>query len=331
VIGTSVGIALLPGDGNDPDQLMKNVDLALYGAKADGRGSYRLFEAAMHTRMQARHTLEMDLRKAIGAGEFELYYQPLMNINARALSGFEALLRWNHPDLGIVPPSEFVPLAEETGLIIALGKWVLHQACADAVTWPSDIKVAVNVSVVQFGSKHLVEDVAAALATSGLDPKRLELEITETVMLDDTDGILVILHQLRDLGVGIAMDDFGTGYSSLSYLMRFPFSKVKIDRSFIAELGKGGDCDAIVTAVIDLCQTLGTTTLAEGVETEEQMQQLRAGNCHEAQGYLFSSALPVSEVSSMCRRLRSPEFIEEVVELAPNFADRRTDQAAAVG
>jgi diguanylate cyclase (GGDEF)-like protein len=330
VIGTSVGIALLPGDGDNPDQLMKNVDMALYGAKADGRGSHRFFEAAMHARMQARHTLEMDLRKALSGGEFEVYYQPLMNIDTRSLSGFEALLRWNHPDLGLVPPSEFVPLAEETGLIIALGKWVLHQACADAVSWPSDIKVAVNVSVIQFGSKHLVEDVAAALAASGLDPKRLELEITETVMLDDTDAILVILHQLRDLGVGIAMDDFGTGYSSLSYLRRFPFSKVKIDRSFIAELGKGGDCDAIVTAVIGLCETLGMTTLAEGVETEQQMQQLRAGNCREAQGYLFSPARPASEVSSMCRRLGKPEFVEDLVELSPDFADDQTVQGAAV-
>jgi EAL domain-containing protein (putative c-di-GMP-specific phosphodiesterase class I) len=321
---------LLPGDGDNPDQIMKNVDMALYGAKADGRGSYRFFEAAMHARMQARHTLEMDLRKALSGGEFEVYYQPLMKIDTRSVSGFEALLRWNHPDLGLVPPSEFVPLAEETGLIIALGKWVLHQACADAVTWPLDVKVAVNVSVIQFGSKHLVEDVAAALARSGLDPKRLELEITETVMLDDTDAILVILHQLRDLGVGIAMDDFGTGYSSLSYLRRFPFSKVKIDRSFIAELGKGGDCDAIVTAVIDLCETLGMTTLAEGVETEEQMQQLRAANCSEAQGYLFSPARPASEVSSMCRRLGKPVFVEDLVELSPNFADDRTGQTAEV-
>ena len=331
VIGTSVGIALLPGDGDNPDQIMKNVDMALYGAKADGRGSYRFFETAMHARMQARHTLEMDLRKAVGAGEFELYYQPLMKIDSRCVSGFEALLRWNHPDLGLVPPSEFVPLAEETGLIIALGKWVLHQACAEAVTWPSGIKVAVNVSVIQFGSRHLVEDVAAALATSGLDPKRLELEITETVMFDDTDGILAILHQLRDLGVGIALDDFGTGYSSLSYLRRFPFSKVKIDRSFIAELGRGGDCDAIVTAVIDLCETLGMTTLAEGVETEEQLQQLRAGNCREAQGYLFSSARPASEVASICQRLGKPAFVEDVVELSPNLADDQADLAAVVG
>jgi EAL domain-containing protein (putative c-di-GMP-specific phosphodiesterase class I) len=254
----------------------------------------------------------------------------LMKIDTRSVCGFEALLRWNHPDLGLVPPSEFIPLAEETGLIIPLGNWVLHQACADAVTWPSDIKVAVNVSVIQFGSKHLVEDVAAALAASGLDPKRLELEITETVMLDDTDAILVILHRLRDLGVGIAMDDFGTGYSSLSYLRRFPFSKVKIDRSFIAELGNGSDSNAIVTAVIDLCETLGMTTLAEGVETEQQMQQLRAANCSEAQGYLFSPARPASEVPSMCCRLGKLKFVADLVELAPDFDDDRIRQAPEV-
>ena len=330
VIGTSVGIALLPGDGDNPDHLMKNVDMALYGAKAGGRGSYRFFEASMHARMQARRTLQMDLRQALSGGEFEVYYQPLMKIDTRSVCGFEALLRWNHPDLGLVPPSEFIPLAEETGLIIPLGNWVLHQACADAVTWPSDTKVAVNVSVIQFGSKHLVEDVAAALAASGLDPKRLELEITETVMLDDTDAILVILHRLRDLGVGIAMDDFGTGYSSLSYLRRFPFSKVKIDRSFIAELGNGSDSNAIVTAVIDLCETLGMTTLAEGVETEQQMQQLRAANCSEAQGYLFSPARPASEVPSMCRRLGKLEFVEDLVELAPDFDDDRIRRAPEV-
>jgi diguanylate cyclase (GGDEF)-like protein len=330
VIGTSVGIALLPGDGDNPDHLMKNVDMALYGAKAGGRGSYRFFEASMHARMQARRTLQMDLRQALSGGEFEVYYQPLMKIDTRSVCGFEALLRWNHPDLGLVPPSEFIPLAEETGLIIPLGNWVLHQACADAVTWPSDIKVAVNVSVIQFGSKHLVEDVAAALAASGLDPKRLELEITETVMLDDTDAILVILHRLRNLGVGIAMDDFGTGYSSLSYLRRFPFSKVKIDRSFIAELGNGSDSNAIVTAVIDLCETLGMTTLAEGVETEQQMQQLRAANCSEAQGYLFSPARPASEVPSMCRRLGKLRFVEELVELTPDFDDDRIGLAPEV-
>ncbi len=303
MIGTSVGIALVPGDGEDPDQILKSADLALYRAKADGRGRYCFFEPGMDALMQARRTLELDLRKALIESEFEVYYQPLMNISTRSISGFEALLRWHHPERGIVSPAEFVPLAEEIGLIVPLGAWVLNRACADAATWPGDMKVAVNVSVIQFGSQTLVQDVAAALQASGLQASRLELEITETVMLEDTDAILVILHQLRDLGVGIAMDDFGTGYSSLSYLRRFPFSKVKIDRSFISSLGTGGDCDAIVTAVTDLCGSLGMTTLAEGVETEDQLSQLRLGNCTEAQGYLFSPARPAAEVAELCRML----------------------------
>ncbi len=313
-IGTSVGIAVLPGDGADPEQLLKNADMALYGAKADGRGSFRFFEPQMHALMQTRRTLEIDLRKALSAGEFAVYYQPLMNISTRTISGFEALVRWNHPERGLVPPSEFVPLAEEIGLIVPLGKWVLREACLDAASWPGDIKVAVNVSVIQFSSRTLVDDVAAALAASRLAPGRLDLEITETVMLDDTEGILVILHQLRELGVGIAMDDFGTGYSSLSYLRRFPFSKVKIDRSFVEGLGRGAECDAIVTAVIDLCETLGMTTVAEGVETEAQLQLLRMGHCGEAQGYLFSQPRPSSEVLAMCRRLQhQPEMADDLV------------------
>ena len=312
-VGTSVGIAVLPDDGDDPDMLLKNADMALYGAKADGRGCFRFFEARMHALMQARRTLEIDLRHALLKGEFELYYQPLMNISTRSVSGFEALLRWNHPERGLVPPADFVPLAEEIGLIVPLGKWVLGQACSDAAGWPGDVKVAINVSVNQFDGGTLVDDVAAALAASGLAPERLELEITETVMLNDTDAILVILHRLRELGVGIAMDDFGTGYSSLSYLRRFPFSKVKIDRSFIDGLGSGAGCDAIVSAVTGLCETLGMATVAEGVETKEQLEHLRTGNCGEAQGYLFSKPRPASEVAAMCQRLNEPELVDNAV------------------
>ncbi len=313
LIGTSIGIAIVPNDGDHPDQLLKNADLALYRAKADGRSRYRFFEPEMDALMQARRTLEIDLRKALVAGEFELFYQPLMNLKTGMVTGFEALLRWFHPERGMVSPADFVPLAEEIGLIVPLGEWALHRACADAMTWPETVKVAVNVSVIQFASGTLVEDVAAALAATGLQPNRLELEITESVMLDDTDAILVILHQLRDLGVGIAMDDFGTGYSSLSYLRRFPFSKVKIDRSFIEGLGKGGDCDAIVTAVTELCATLGMVTLAEGVETREQLQQLRVGNCGEAQGYLFSRPRPASEVQALCIKLGQQSVVEPVI------------------
>ncbi|MGI4801410.1 MAG: putative bifunctional diguanylate cyclase/phosphodiesterase, partial [Janthinobacterium lividum] len=308
VIGASVGIALVPTDGQDPDQLLKNADMALYAVKAAGRGSYRFFKQEMDATMQARRTLEADLRKGLGDNQFELYYQPLMNIKTGSVIGFEALLRWNHPERGLVPPEEFIPLAEETGLIIPLGRWVLNQACADAATWPGNLKIAVNVSAVQFGCPTLIEDVSTALRASGLAPDRLEIEITETVMLDNSEAIFVILHNLRDLGLGIAMDDFGIGYSSLNYLRRFPFTKVKIDRSFIEGLGRVAECDAIVSAVTDLCETLGMATLAEGVETEEQLQQLRAGRCAEAQGYLFSRPRPASEVAALCLRLTQPEL-----------------------
>jgi len=303
LIGASIGIAIVPEDGEDPDKILKNAAIALHRAKSDGRGRYRFFEPGMDALMQARRALEIDLRKALAEGEFVMFYQPLIDLKTCKVSGFEALMRWQHPERGLVPPNSFIPVTEEMGLIVPLGEWALRQSCFDAVTWPDKMKVAVNVSVIQFTSGRLVEDVAAALEASGLEPCRLELEITETVMLDDTDSILVILHQLRDLGVGIAMDDFGTGYSSLSYLRRFPFSKVKIDRCFVDSLGQGGDCDAIVTAVTDLCETLGMITLAEGVETEQQLRQLRVGSCREAQGYLFSPARPASEVMSMCRRL----------------------------
>jgi diguanylate cyclase (GGDEF)-like protein len=299
MIGTSIGIALVPADGDDADQLLKNADLALYRAKAEGRGRYTFFEPAMNTLMQARRILELDLRKAFVAGEFAVFYQPLMNLKTRQVTGFEALVRWHHPQRGLVPPAEFVPLAEEIGLIIPLGNWILRQACQDAVSWPGRPKIAVNLSPMQVSSRTLIEDVAAALHETGLEPDRLELEITETVMLEDTDAVLATLHRLRKLGVSIAMDDFGTGYSSLSYLRRFPFSKVKIDRCFIEGLGQGGDCDTIVAAVSDLCNRLGMATTAEGVETEEQLQLLRSGTCTEAQGYVFSEPRPAAEVPSL--------------------------------
>jgi diguanylate cyclase (GGDEF)-like protein len=310
IIGTSIGIAVVPGDGEDPDQLLKNADMALYRAKEDGRGRYRFFEPEMDARVQARRTLELDLRKALAENQFQVFYQPLMNIKTRRVTGFEALVRWFHPERGIVPPIDFIPFAEEIGLIVPLGEFVLRRACADAATWPGRQKVAVNLSPVQFGSRTLVQDVADALRDSGLEPARLELEITETVILEDTEATLVVLHQLRDLGIGIALDDFGTGYSSLSYLRRFPFSKVKIDRSFVEELGRGGDCDSIVEAVVDLCSRIGMITTAEGVETEEQLQRLSGGNCTEAQGYLFSPARPTAEVAELCRRLDRRELAE---------------------
>ena len=310
VIGVSIGIAMIAADDQSPDLLLKNGDLALYEAKKSGRGVYRFFEPGMDAVMRTRLTLEADLRLAITTGQFEIHYQPLVTIKTGSIAGFEALVRWNHPTRGLVPPSEFIPLAEETGLIVQIGLWVLQQACRDAVNWVGDIKVAVNVSVIQFGCASLVADVSEALASSGLAPERLELEITESVMLQDTDAVFETLHRLRDVGIGIAMDDFGTGYSSLNYLRRFPFSKVKIDRSFVEGLGFGAHSNAIVTAVTELCETLGMSTLAEGVETDEQLKQLRTGACSEAQGYLFSRPQPASEIGTMCSQLakRSPSL-----------------------
>jgi diguanylate cyclase (GGDEF)-like protein len=302
-IGTSIGIAVGPQDGQDPDLLLKNADLALYLAKADGRGRFRFFEPAMNALMQARRALEFDLHQALEDYEFEVFYQPLVNIRTRTVCGFEALLRWRHPDRGWVSPAEFIPIAEEIGLVVPLGKWVLRQACRDAATWPGKQKVAVNLSPVQFASPTLVEDVAAALAVSGLDPARLELEITETVMLEQTDGVLAMLRRFRDFGVGIALDDFGTGYSSMTYLRCFPFTKVKIARTFIRDLGADRVGTAIVAATIDLSTSLGLTTTAEGVETAEQLRRLAAMKCTEAQGYLFSEARPAGDVADMCRKL----------------------------
>ena len=320
VIGISVGISVAPHDGETPASLLKNADMALYRAKADGRGRYRFFEPEMDALMQARRVLELDLRKALLAEEFVLYYQPLVNVKTRQISAFEALLRWNHPRRGLVSPDDFVPLAEEIGLILPLGDWVLKRACEDAMAWPGDAKVAVNLSAVQFGSRTLVQNVAATLANSGLPPERLELEITETVMIADTEDTIDILHQLHALGVSIAMDDFGTGYSSLSYLRRFPFDKVKIDKSFIEGLGQGGDCDAIVNAVTGLCRELGMVTAAEGVETERQLQHLSAGNCTEVQGYLFSPPLPCHEIAAVYKLLSPPPADEPPVTLAPTLA-----------
>ena len=307
VIGTSVGIALEPADGDDPDQVLRCADLALYRAKEDGRGGFRYFEPGMDARMRLRRALESDLRNALTTGAFEVFYQPLMHVRSRAVSGFEALLRWNHPERGLVPPSEFMALAEEIGLIVPLGEWVLRQACMDAALWPGSPKVAVNISPAQFASRGLVADVAGALEGSGLDPRRLELEITETVLLGDPEGVLAVLRRLKALGVGIALDDFGTGYSVLSYLRRFPFSNVKIDRSFIDSLGSGGDGDAIVRAVLELCESLRIATTAEGVETEEQLLRLLAGRCTNAQGFLFSEAKRAEEIAELCARLRAEQ------------------------
>jgi len=296
VVGASVGVALAPGDGDKPDILMKNADLALYRAKAYGGGVYRFFEAEMDARMQARRILELDLRKAIANGEFELYYQPIIDVHTGQITSCEALVRWHHPDRGMVAPMEFIPVAEETGIIVPLGEWVLRQACAEAARWPKHITVAVNLSPAQFKSRNLVPTVISALAKSGLSAGRLELEITELVLLQDNEGAFAILHQLRDLGIKIAMDDFGTGYSSLGYLRSFPFDKIKIDQSFIQDLPGKEDSVAIVRAVVGLGSSLGITTIAEGVETKEQLASLTSEGCNEFQGFLFSEPRPAAEL-----------------------------------
>jgi EAL domain-containing protein (putative c-di-GMP-specific phosphodiesterase class I) len=291
--------------------ILKNADLALYEAKAAGRGAWRFFEAEMDRRMQARRLLELDLRRAVEAGQFELHYQPLVDPRTRTPTGFEALVRWRRPGSGLVCPADFLPMAEDIGLIEAIGRWVLKTACAEAATWPEHLKIAVNLSASEFRvGRDLVEAVAHALDAAALRPERLELEITESVMLQDTTEVLATLHRLRGMGVGISMDDFGTGYSSLSYLRRFPFDKVKIDQSFINGLAEGrGDCAAIVRAVVGLCVDLGMAVTAEGVETEEQLARLLVEGCTEVQGYLFSRPVPRAEIAGLLRRppLRAEE------------------------
>jgi diguanylate cyclase (GGDEF)-like protein/PAS domain S-box-containing protein len=303
IIGTSIGIAVAPNDGLEPDQLLKSADMALYRAKEQGRNGFCFFESGMDAKMQERRTLETDLRKAIAAGEFELFYQPLVNLEANTVSGFEALLRWHHPIRGLVSPEAFIPLAEETGLIIPLGEWVLRQACAEAAKWPDGTKIAINLSPAQFRSKGLVATVMSAIATAGIAPNRVELEITETILLQNNEATLAVLHQLRRLGVRISMDDFGTGYSSLSYLRSFPFDKIKIDQSFVRDLDRNKDAIAIIRAITGLGVSLGMTTTIEGIETKEQLEQIRAEGCTEVQGYLFSRPRPASDVPSLLHAL----------------------------
>jgi diguanylate cyclase (GGDEF)-like protein len=304
VIGASVGIAIAPDDGSDPDQLLKNADMALYRAKGEGRARFHFFEMEMDVKAQTRRLLELDLRKAIGSGEFELFYQPIVNLAENRITGFEALLRWNHPTRGRVPPNEFIPLAEETGLITSIGEWVIRKACIEAKTWPSDLRVAVNVSPVQFRSKGLASIVTSAVASAGLVPDRLELEITETVLMHNNEETLTTLHQLQSLGVRISMDDFGTGYSSLSFLRSFPFDKIKIDQSFVRDVIDNPHSIGIIRAIADLGQSMGITTTAEGVETQQQLDQMRNEGCTEVQGYFYSRPVPASEIVALLSGFR---------------------------
>jgi diguanylate cyclase (GGDEF)-like protein len=291
----SIGVALAPQHGNNLDQILKNADLAMYAAKSAGRRTWRFFEPAMDAHVRARRQLEIDLRKAIADQALEIYYQPCLGLQNDRITGCEALLRWRHPERGMISPAEFIPIAEETGLINELGEWVLAKACLEATTWPDGINLAVNVSPVQFKSGTLALKIVSALAASGLPANRLELEITEAVLIRDDEAALEILHQLRDIGVRIALDDFGTGYSSLSYLQRFPFDKIKIDRCFVNDLAEAGG-SSIVQAVVNIAAARQMKTTAEGVETERQQQMLRGLGCTEMQGYLFSAPKPAEEL-----------------------------------
>jgi diguanylate cyclase (GGDEF)-like protein len=297
VIGISMGVAIAPADGAESTMLLKHADLALYRAKSDGRNCFRFYESAMDAAVQLRRTLEVDLRNALVRGEFELHYQTVIDATTRAPCGAEALVRWRHPRRGLMGPDQFIPLAEEIGLIDALGEWIIREACAEAAYWPADIRIAINLSPAQFRRGDLAEVITGALTNSGLAPARLELEITESVLLQKSEGNLATLHAIKRLGASIVLDDFGTGYSSLGYLQMFPFDKIKIDRSFVQELASRSDCAAIVCAITGLARSLAIVTTAEGVETEEQFSLVRAAGCNQVQGYLFAkpgkpSALP---------------------------------------
>jgi diguanylate cyclase (GGDEF)-like protein/PAS domain S-box-containing protein len=304
VIGASIGIAMSPGDGEESEKLLKSADMALSRAKNEFRGTFSFFEAEMDARAQSRRKIEIDLRSAIENDGLRPYYQPLVDLATGRITGFEALVRWPHPERGMISPAEFIPVAEETGLINPLGGLMLRRACFDAAQWPDDVRVAVNLSPLQFRTGDLLSIVTDALKQSGLPARRLELEITETLLLEKSSQVQATLHALRALGVRISMDDFGTGYSSLSYLRSFPFDKIKIDQSFVRDLGANRDAQAIVRSIISLGKGLGVTITAEGVETEAELSCLRAEGCHEGQGFLFSRARPHAEIVSLLQAQR---------------------------
>ena len=318
VIGASIGIAVAPGDGEDSERLLKNADMALSRAKNESRGTFSFFESGMDARAQARRKVEIDLRPAIQNDALRPYYQPLIDLASGRINGFEALVRWPHPERGMISPAEFIPVAEDTGLINALGTQILRRACIDAAAWPDAVRVAVNLSPLQVRAGNLLSVVMDALKQSGLPAKRLELEITETLLLEKSAGVLATLHALRALGVHISMDDFGTGYSSLSYLRSFPFDKIKIDQSFVRDLDANRDAQAIVRSIISLGKGLGVTITAEGVETEAELSCLRSEGCHEAQGFLFSRARPNTEIVELLRVQSGTDVGAPVGENASN-------------
>lgn len=324
IVSCSIGIAVAPTDGRDAETLLANADLALYRAKSETRGGYRFFEKSMNESARARRQLEGDLHHALAQRQFELHFQPLLDLRSGTIAGLEALVRWKHPERGLVAPLEFIPVAEETGLIIPLGRWILQEACREASHWPAGMRVAVNLSPRQFRSGTLVEDVAAALVRSGLEHGRLELEITESVLLDDDRKTMAALHDLRKLGVRICMDDFGTGYSSLSYLRTFPFDKIKIDRSFVQDFPADVGCTAIIRAVIGLAATLGMVTTVEGVETEQQLECLRQEGCNEVQGYLISRPISAPDTRELLGKTGT------VFEWQSDIGTRRAHPSLAV-
>jgi diguanylate cyclase (GGDEF)-like protein/PAS domain S-box-containing protein len=311
VSGASIGIAIAPGDGDDAEKLLKNADMALSRAKSEGNGTFSFFESEMDARAQTRRRIEIDLRDAIENSVLQPHYQPLVDLKSGRITGFEALVRWPHPERGMIPPGDFIPVAEETGLINAVGGLMLRRACMDAAKWPDDVRVAVNLSPLQFRVGNLLSVVMDVLKHSALSPRRLELEITETLLLDKSDQVLATLHALRALGVRISMDDFGTGYSSLSYLRSFPFDKIKIDQSFVRDLDSNHDGQAIVRSIISLGKGLGVTITAEGVETEAELSCLRAEGCHEGQGFLFSRARSNAEITQLLLAQREANAVAE--------------------
>jgi diguanylate cyclase (GGDEF)-like protein len=307
-VGASIGIAFGSAGETDAEIILKNADIAMYSAKSDGRGTYRVFDPEMDSIVQQRRILERNLRAGFSNNEFKLFYQPLVNLRTRKVKAFEALIRWEHPERGLISPAEFIQVAEEMGLIVPLGEWVLRQACAEAVDWPEEICVSVNLSPLQFAKGNLVSTVMNALASSGLPGSRLELEITESVLLEKSERNISILNQLRELGIRISMDDFGTGYSSIGYLRSFPFDKIKIDQSFVRDLLVDEGSLAIVRAIAGLGVSFGIITTAEGVETEEQMRCLNLEGCTEVQGYFFSKPVPADEIAELLKSLADREL-----------------------
>ncbi len=311
VIETSIGIAVAPEDGTAAEALIKNADLALYRAKAEGRNRFCFFEPAMAAQARQRQELEDDLRQAIVRGEFELYYQPIVDLEHQAYCGAEALIRWHHPRRGLIAPDQFIPIAEESGLIVPLGAWILRRAIADAATWPAAVRVSINLSPVQLQQDGLLDVLHAALEEAKLPPTRLELEITESVLLEKKERSLAVLRAIKELGASIVLDDFGTGYSSMTYLQTFPFDRIKIDQTFIQDMTRNATSAAIVCAIAGLGRNLGMTTTAEGVETLQQLIFLRAAGCQSAQGYLFSPPVPVASL-----KFELPEAVRQRLEAA---------------